>query len=239
MAHSHPVNTCPQCRERLPLEAFYAETNGSKGGGRFRVCKRCHIERVRAYQLKRKLAKVVDAPVAPVMSNVSDTEREPSVARAGNATPIAAGQRFNRLVAIMRVKNSAAGNQQWLWKCDCGTEIIRRPTDITSGRTKSCGCLSRELSSSRYREALASRMALTRADAPVAPVAPSGPVILSDLQIRRHAEWYQERAYRRYSPAALAAGELDAELRERLRQEVGPDRAEVEFARILRIARRQ
>jgi hypothetical protein len=34
------------------------------------------------------------------------------------------------------------------------------------------------------------------------------------------------------SPAAIAAGVLDAELREILRREVGSERAEVEFARV-------
>jgi hypothetical protein len=37
--------------------------------------------------------------------------------------------------------------------------------------------------------------------------------------------------------AALAAGELDAELRAILRREVGPERVEAELARVLRIWR--
>jgi hypothetical protein len=78
-----------------------------------------------------------------------------------------------------------------------------------------------------------------QADAPIiadTPVPP--PRVLSDLQVREHAEWYAERAYWHYSPAALAAGKLDAELRTVLHREVGPDRVEVELVRILRIARR-
>jgi hypothetical protein len=83
------IRFCTACEKWLSLGEFYAyntnEGAHTKGGGYFRTCKRCWIERMRAYQLKRKLSKVADAPVAPVapvMSNVSDTEREPSVARA-------------------------------------------------------------------------------------------------------------------------------------------------------------
>jgi hypothetical protein len=74
------------------------------------------------------------------------------------------------------------------------------------------------------------------ADAPpVAPVAvsPNGTERgLSDLRIRQLAEWYAEASYRDYSPAAIAAGVLDAELRAILRREVGPEGAEVEFVRV-------
>jgi hypothetical protein len=57
---------------------------------------------------------------------------------------------------------------------------------------------------------------------------------LSSLRIQEHADWYQDQAYRNYSPAALAAGALDAELRNILRQEVGPERVEVEFERVMK-----
>jgi hypothetical protein len=74
------------------------------------------------------------------------------------------------------------------------------------------------------------------ADAPpVAPVAvsPNGTERgLSDLRIRQLAEWYAEASYRDYSPAAIAVGALDAELRAILRREVGSEGAEVEFVRV-------
>jgi hypothetical protein len=56
---------------------------------------------------------------------------------------------------------------------------------------------------------------------------------LSDLRIRQLADWYEDRGYRHYSPAALAAGALDAELRAILAREVDPERVEVEFARVV------
>ena len=49
------------------------------------------------------------------------------------------GQKFNRLTAIKYV-----GNSKWLFKCDCGKEIIVRTADAKSGNTKSCGCLQKE-----------------------------------------------------------------------------------------------
>jgi hypothetical protein len=60
---------------------------------------------------------------------------------------------------------------------------------------------------------------------------------LSERRIVELAEWYADRAYWHYSPAAIGAGELDAELREILRREA-PDRVEVEFERVTRAVRR-
>jgi hypothetical protein len=61
---------------------------------------------------------------------------------------------------------------------------------------------------------------------------------LSDLRIRQLAEWYTDGGYWHYSPAGIAAGALDAELRAILHREL-PDRVEVEFARVRRIVRRE
>jgi hypothetical protein len=84
------IRFCTACEKWLSLGEFYAyntnEGAHTKGGGYFRTCKRCWIERMRAYQQKRKLSKVADAPV---MSNVSDTEREPN---AGAPAPQADGK---------------------------------------------------------------------------------------------------------------------------------------------------
>src|SRR5262249_54324994 len=60
---------------------------------------------------------------------------------------------------------------------------------------------------------------------------------LSSLRVRELAEWYDDQAYRHYSPTALAAGALDAELRAILRKEVSPERVEVEFERVLPLRR--
>ena len=54
------------------------------------------------------------------------------------------GQKFNRLTAIKYVGKNDKGFKQYLFKCDCGNEIVQSPYDIVKGRTKSCGCLKKE-----------------------------------------------------------------------------------------------
>lgn len=53
-----------------------------------------------------------------------------------------AGRRFGRLVAIHRVASPKV--VVWLCKCDCGSELPVRYGSLTSGNTKSCGCLKRD-----------------------------------------------------------------------------------------------
>lgn len=56
------------------------------------------------------------------------------------------GKKFDRLTAIkmVYVKDYKA---YWLFKCDCGKEITRSGVVVSSGGTKSCGCLHKEKSS--------------------------------------------------------------------------------------------
>ena len=49
------------------------------------------------------------------------------------------GQRFGRLVALEYMDRS-----QWRCLCDCGNETTSQGEHLRAGRTKSCGCLSRE-----------------------------------------------------------------------------------------------
>lgn len=57
------------------------------------------------------------------------------------------GQRFNRLTAIKCVQRPSHNHHKtfWLCKCDCGNESIVDSYYLTSGHTKSCGCLAREI----------------------------------------------------------------------------------------------
>ena len=57
---------------------------------------------------------------------------------------------------------------------------------------------------------------------------------LSSRRIHELADWYSDRAYWHYSPNALAAGALDAELRAILRKEVFPEHVEIEFERVMK-----
>lgn len=57
------------------------------------------------------------------------------------------GQRFGRLVVVG--KNPAktkGGATRWDCVCDCGNTTTVAVGNLTSGNTKSCGCLSREIS---------------------------------------------------------------------------------------------
>ena len=53
-------------------------------------------------------------------------------------------QQFGRLTVIKRVENSKQGRTRWLCKCTCGKEIITTGYILSSGQSKSCGCLRRE-----------------------------------------------------------------------------------------------
>lgn len=54
------------------------------------------------------------------------------------------GQKFNRLLVIEYKGKNKYGNSLWLCKCDCGGEIITVTQRLTSGASKSCGCLQKE-----------------------------------------------------------------------------------------------
>ena len=57
---------------------------------------------------------------------------------------------------------------------------------------------------------------------------------LSSRRVQEHARWYSDAAYWSYSPNALAAGALDAELRAILRKEVSLEHVEIEFERVMK-----
>lgn len=61
------------------------------------------------------------------------------------------GNSFGRLTPIERIKEFNKGNTKYLCKCSCGNETIVTDFQLLSGRTKSCGCLSAELTSIRNR----------------------------------------------------------------------------------------
>ena len=52
-------------------------------------------------------------------------------------------KKFGRLKAIS--VNRTNGKSHWLCKCDCGKNVIIGVSQLTTGQTKSCGCLQREI----------------------------------------------------------------------------------------------
>ena len=53
-------------------------------------------------------------------------------------------KKFHRLTVLKRVENLGK-NSQWLCRCDCGKEKVIRGNSLTTGNTKSCGCLNSEV----------------------------------------------------------------------------------------------
>ena len=58
------------------------------------------------------------------------------------------GQRFGRLVALERVGRTLSpnGTRQSMWRCrcDCGNETVVKYIALTTGNTRSCGCMEEE-----------------------------------------------------------------------------------------------
>lgn len=59
--------------------------------------------------------------------------------------PYMIGKRFGKLVVVERAgAHVSKGGQKtpvWLCQCDCGNEKLATSKNLTSGRTKSCGCM--------------------------------------------------------------------------------------------------
>lgn len=62
------------------------------------------------------------------------------------------GNTYSRLTVIGRAGDSAGQKASWVCQCECGSVHITRGENLRNGRTKSCGCLQRELMSKRYRK---------------------------------------------------------------------------------------
>lgn len=56
--------------------------------------------------------------------------------------PVAIGQRYDMLRVVANA-GAKGGHRLWLCVCDCGGEKKSRTVDLTTGKNKSCGCLSR------------------------------------------------------------------------------------------------
>lgn len=55
------------------------------------------------------------------------------------------GQRFGRWSVIKRGPDHTPGAATWRCKCDCGTRKNVRTSMLKSGKSKSCGCLAKEV----------------------------------------------------------------------------------------------
>jgi hypothetical protein len=64
---------------------------------------------------------------------------------------ICPGMRFERLLVLFRVENDRHKQARFLTVCDCGREHVLNGSSLLSGRTRSCGCLKREVTAQRLR----------------------------------------------------------------------------------------
>lgn len=58
------------------------------------------------------------------------------------------GEKYGRFTVVAK-DNSASGKTKWICKCDCGVVKSVISSNLRRGVTKSCGCLQRELQSTR------------------------------------------------------------------------------------------
>lgn len=61
------------------------------------------------------------------------------------------GQKFGRLLVIKYIEHDKYGHPKWLCRCECGNEKVISSNSLTSMRSKSCGCLNKDLLSERQR----------------------------------------------------------------------------------------
>jgi hypothetical protein len=66
-------------------------------------------------------------------------------------THIKPGDKFNRLTAMSYHHTGDHNRKYFLFKCDCGNEKILHGSAVTTGNTKSCGCLAKETKSILHR----------------------------------------------------------------------------------------
>lgn len=61
------------------------------------------------------------------------------------------GLTYGRLTVVERVENHRSGQAQWYCVCSCGSSVEVMAYSLSSGSTKSCGCLRRELAAAKGR----------------------------------------------------------------------------------------
>lgn len=59
-------------------------------------------------------------------------------------TTLPIGRKFNRLVIVAEAERDKHNYRRVVVKCECGTTKTILWQQLTSGKTKSCGCLNKE-----------------------------------------------------------------------------------------------
>lgn len=64
------------------------------------------------------------------------------------------GMVFGRLTAVTRQYGPRSGGPRlWVFRCDCGATIARTVNAVSTGKTRSCGCLRRESAAGKAKMA--------------------------------------------------------------------------------------
>lgn len=72
------------------------------------------------------------------------------------------GKRFGRFVVLEFSHINKYRNTEWKVRCDCGSELVQSRSSLTSGHTKSCGCLSLEGNAKKLAKIAEGRRAAAR-----------------------------------------------------------------------------
>ena len=59
------------------------------------------------------------------------------------------GKTFGNLLVVGKDLNNTTNRSKWLCKCICGNTLSVRSNSLRTGNTKSCGCLIKEINSSK------------------------------------------------------------------------------------------
>lgn len=62
------------------------------------------------------------------------------------------GKRYGRLVVMSYNGLNKKGKREWNCKCDCGNEVSVLVTNLTKNKTKSCGCLAKDVTKKYFAE---------------------------------------------------------------------------------------
>ena len=62
------------------------------------------------------------------------------------------GCRFGRLTVLKRLSGIGEDKVMWLCQCDCGNQVAVHGGRLTSGNTRSCGCLQQDIRSAAHKK---------------------------------------------------------------------------------------
>ena len=90
------------------------------------------------FVLTKKQQQLVNEKITALNLNVNYTPTKAALK--------ATEEKYSRLQALCAIGKDKHNNSYWLFRCDCGSDIVARLGDVKSGRTQSCGCHRRETS---------------------------------------------------------------------------------------------